>query len=129
MLVRDILNLIKNQKRLILSISTDTGVKTEASISNMNEIITLYGDKIIKHINISTCFDPDIDIPENPRPVLNIVIGETSTNEDKEKNIVDELYDRVVKATNLPLGLLGNEKHTKAFISAIVDIAKEANSK
>ena len=74
MTVRDILDLIKNQKRLIIAISTDTEFKAKANISNIADIITFYGDRTIKCINISTYFDPDVDIPENPRPVLRIVI-------------------------------------------------------
>jgi len=118
MLIRDALNLIKNQKRLIitiLAISSDIEFKYKSNISNMDEIISLYGDETIKSISISTRFDPDIDMLEKPMPVLNIVI------EDKEKNIVDELYDNFVKATNLPPEFLGDEKSIKAFISAYLN--------
>ena len=46
--------------------------------------------------------------------------------DDKEDtSLVDKLYDNVVAATNLPSELLGDEKSTKAFISAIVDTIKE----
>jgi hypothetical protein len=104
MLVKDILNLIKNQKRLIITISTDTESKTTASISNVADIITLYGDKAINRINISTYFNPDMNIPEKPEPVLHIVIEERSTNEvsDKVSNedilkSINELHKNVDK--------------------------------